>query len=138
MIAPLHEQEPSEAGPRAGLEDGGDLDLGRELQQIVGHVTTLIRVRSERARWSVMRTAALIAGLAVTGIVVGTLGIAAALQLVRGLSGGLAEWSGRPWLGELGAGLILLAASLGATMLILGGFERRELRRKRRARETGE
>jgi len=101
-----------------------DVDFLREVQGAVQEARTLVSLRALRLRLAVRRTvrqsAAAVAGyLAATFVVV-----AASLAVLNGVIGGLTEWTGAAWAGNLlGGGAVLLA--LGAAMAFLGAWSDR-------------
>jgi hypothetical protein len=115
--------------------------LFERLAEVLREVRTLVSVSSEgarlrlrRARWGLMQ------GI-VLGLAGAALALAGAVYLARGLAGTLAVLlGGRPWLGELVAGLLLLALAAGGLALARARDERAELERLRRkyAREDDE
>lgn len=138
---PAGEGTPNGTGP--GATRASDAATERLASRVVEHladgarhVRTLLslgseraRLRLRRARWKLVR--ALLATLLGAALVV-----SGALYFARGLAATLAaSFGARPWLGELTAGLLLLALVAGGLALVMALEERREIARLRRKYE---
>lgn len=100
------------------------------------HLRTLLSLSSEQARLRLRRTRWAIARTGLAALLGAVLVGSGALYFARGLAGTLAALFGpRPWLGELGAGLLLLALVAGGMALVMAREERREIARLRRKYE---
>lgn len=105
---------PGEAGPAgAGQQPALDqlLKLGREL---ISQLSYYVRARADQLKLSV-RQFLVFGAMGVLALVVGAVIVAtAAWLLVNGIAGGLAAlFGGRVWLGNLGAGVLVLAGIAG-------------------------
>jgi hypothetical protein len=97
--------------------NGTDTELSRlwerlrsDLRELGASTWQVAKIYGLRASASVRKALfALVLGL-IGAVLVLTLAIAAGVQVVAGLSGGLAELFGRAWAGQLAAGLLVLAA----------------------------
>ncbi len=58
--------------------------------------------------------------------------VAAALLVVRGMSGGLRAWSGTDWVGDLASGALLILSLLGGGLAVRAQFRNRLVRRARK------
>ena len=110
--------------------------LGPRLHEIVEHVSKLMQLQSERAHLAIRRRVLGIASIAVAALVALVLGLRGAWLLADGLAQAFAELTGRPWLGELCCGALLLALVLGGAALGQGAMDRMELARRKRAHEA--
>lgn len=117
MIAP----EPKNSA-EAGVEAEFAALVGARLSTILEHVSRIAEVRAEHARRAFLRKAVGVTLAAGAGMVLASVAIFASWQLARGLSQGLAELTGKPWLGELSCGVLLLAVVFGAAALALARF----------------
>jgi hypothetical protein len=114
MIAP----EPKNSA-EAGIATEFATLVGARLSTILEHVSRIAEVRAEHARRAFLRKAVGITLAAAVGMLLAAVALFAAWQLARGLSAGLAEWTGRTWLGELLCGVLLLGLLFGAGALAL-------------------
>ncbi len=126
---PVREEDPG-VEPRA--QELVEL-VGGHVREIVGHVSTLIEVRKERARLALRRHVFHIVLSIVLGLVVLVIAFEASRQLASGLAAGLGALTGAAWLGELASGLVLLALVFGGALALLSGLERREFQRRKAA-----
>lgn len=125
----------SEAPP-AAEPSPGDRDppgLAEHVAEFGTHLARLAEVRMERALHEFRKKAALVLALGLAFLVSAVFCAYGAVLLARGLAGTLAELAGqRAWIGELGAGLILLLGTAVLGRLAWNAWERRELARKLR------
>ncbi|MBK7877493.1 MAG: hypothetical protein IPJ77_17460 [Planctomycetes bacterium] len=90
-------------------------------------------MRVDRAEHHLRRKLALGIAAVLALLVTSVVSTYGAVLLARGLAGTLGALAGdRPWLGELGAGGLLLGGTVAAGALLWRAFERRELARKLR------
>ena len=106
----------------AGIEAEFAALVGARLFAILEHISRIAEVRAEHARRAFLRKAVGITLAAAAGMVLASIALFASWQLARGLSAGLAELTGRPWLGELLCGVLLLGIVFGAALLALARF----------------
>ena len=134
------------ATPAAGHGgNGGDADMREAVDErilarllehatdVARHVRTLASIASEQARLRLRRTRWTIVQLFVLALASAALAVGGAVYLARGLAGTLtALLGGRPWHGELAAGLLLLVLVAAGLALAMRRDEHRELERLRR------
>jgi len=115
-------QDPKASAP---LEQGSESAtlLGAHVSQILEHASRIAEVRAELVRRRFARRAILIALGALVGVVLAAVALLAAWQLVRGISQGLADWTGHSWLGDFLSGALLLALVLGGALIALARLD---------------
>jgi hypothetical protein len=114
---------------RGAATDGLGEITANFVEEALASVSRLLDIYGERARLAVRRSIvrmALGAMVAVCALI--WLG-AATLTTLRGLCGGVADLSGRPWVGDLVGGALALLLVAGAVALATHIAERRELKR---------
>lgn len=115
--------------------------LAEHVTAIGTHLARLAQVRIDRARLELRRTVAMILAALLAFLVASVFCAYGAVLFARGLAGTLGTLAGqRPWIGELGAGLVLLlgTAALGWLAWVL--HDKSELEKKLReyGHEDGE
>jgi hypothetical protein len=110
---------------------GAERELSAALRVFSRHVGSLAESTRKVAvlRWKQLQVRGIEAGFAVAFGVLAlfagvALAVAAALRFVAGVDHALARWSGEPWVGELGAGVLGLAALAAAVRLGRGRARR--------------
>ena len=129
------------APPQASISDAHEIEawerllasLFRHVSEAARHVRTLASVSTEQARLRLRRARTRILWTLLFALVVATILVSGAVFFARGLAASLAVLFGqRAWLGELVAGLVLLALAGAGLALALAREERAELARLRR------
>lgn len=108
--------------------------LSTQVEETVGLALELLRLRAARLRLRAKRRLFLVLGLVVFSFAALVASFAAVRLVASGLAAGLGELSGRPWLGELGAGVVLLASTalaLAAARALAARKVLREFRERR-------
>lgn len=125
-------EAPAEQAPaHAGSADTGPPAFARHLADVGTHLARLARVRVDRAEHHLRRKVALGIAAVLALLVTSVVSTYGAVLLARGLAGTLGALAGdRPWLGELGAGVLLLGGTVAIGALLWRAFERRELAKK--------
>lgn len=97
----------------------------------------LVDIQVDRVRSGVHRGSEMVVIGAWAGLVGLTVSVVAAILMVRGLAGGLAElFGGRVWLGDLAAALLVIAGSASALFSWRASRARRALERQRVKHES--
>jgi hypothetical protein len=78
--------------------------------EIGSHVGTLIEVRTDRARAAAQRAMLVVAIAVLALIALGTIVVSASIRIVSGIAASFSEaFGGRPWIGDLLGGSLVLA-----------------------------
>jgi hypothetical protein len=104
--------------------------VGERIDTILAATRTLWAVRTDKAQLAIRRRAQLAAGLAFAALAGGTVTIYAAILVVAGVAGGFAAlFEQRAWLGNLLAGVLLLAAAGVGLLLAMRRSDRKALQK---------
>lgn len=130
----LNDDDPANSADNpAGSQNPDDLwaPLFKQVAELREYASYYVAARADLIRLKLRRLLIVIA-MGVVALVCGvSLAIGAIVYLLQGLAGGLGEWLGRPWAGQLVAGCSLLL------LFAFGGYLAVSLSERRKRRQIG-